>query len=384
MAHLVVVISGLADDPHEALDGRTPLAVARTPWLDRLAEPAEVGLVQPLPELPADDPGAGVDRALPALLGYEAPLAARGAVELIGADAGLGRRDSGVRLDLLRAGPPVDPFADEPAPDEARALWESLTTALSRRDLVVRGVGPLRGLGLWSEGPVDCHTTPPGELTDDLTAHRPEGDGAERLGELIDIGREVLAEHPVNRRRAERDQPIFDLVWPWGVGRAAELPLFALRSGMITVGVTDNLAARGSFRRAGIPCPPARVRRPVALIDEALRAFQQAAAVIVQTSIVDWVGHRGDPERKQRAIERLDDELLRPVYEYAADWPALDVTLLGDHATLVATRRHAARPVPYLRLRRDRPQRGPGRFDESVAADADRLREGGGWLWSGR
>lgn len=384
MAHLVVVISGLADDPHELLDGGTPLAAARTPWLDRLAEQGEVGLVHLLPELPADDPATGVDRALPALLGYEAPPAARGAVELIGADAGLGRRDSGVRFDLLRSEPVLDPFAEEPAPDEARALWESLAAALSRRDLEVRGVGPLRGLGLWSEGPVECHTAPPGELTADLAAHRPEGDGAERLTELIDIGREVLAGHPVNRRRAERDQPAFDLVWPWGVGRAPELPLFALRSGMITVGVTDNLAARGTFRRAGIPCTPAKVRRPAHLIDEALRAFQQAAAVIVQTSIIDWVGHRGDPERKQRAIERLDGELLRPVFEYAADWPALNVTLLGDHATLVATRRHAARPVPYLRLRRDRDQRGPGRFDEAVAAEAGRLREGGAWLWSAR
>ena len=45
MRHLIFIGESLADEPLVDLGGRTPLEVARTPHMDRLAKEGQVGLV---------------------------------------------------------------------------------------------------------------------------------------------------------------------------------------------------------------------------------------------------------------------------------------------------------------------------------------------------
>src|SRR5262249_57933840 len=73
MKCVVLVGDGLADDPIGALGGKTPLEVARTPNLDRMASRGILGLTRTLP------PGtamAGATASL-AVLGYD-PVRFRG------------------------------------------------------------------------------------------------------------------------------------------------------------------------------------------------------------------------------------------------------------------------------------------------------------------
>ena len=49
MKYIVVLGDGMADEPLEALGGKTPLEYAQTPCMDSLASMGHMGLVQNVP-----------------------------------------------------------------------------------------------------------------------------------------------------------------------------------------------------------------------------------------------------------------------------------------------------------------------------------------------
>ena len=67
MKYVIVLGDGMADEPIEALGGKTPLAFAKTPMIDQLAQTGEVGLAKTIPTgmIP------GSDTANLAVLGYD-------------------------------------------------------------------------------------------------------------------------------------------------------------------------------------------------------------------------------------------------------------------------------------------------------------------------
>src|SRR5262249_56973218 len=104
MKCVVVVGDGLADDPIGSLGGKTPLEVARTPNLDRMASRGLLGLTR---TLPAGTAMAGATASL-AVLGYD-PVRFRGscsAFEAVARGVALEARDLAVRLRPVTLGRP--------------------------------------------------------------------------------------------------------------------------------------------------------------------------------------------------------------------------------------------------------------------------------------
>ena len=50
MKYIVVLGDGMADEPIEEFGGKTPLAYAKTPNMDKLSKLSEVGMVHTIPE----------------------------------------------------------------------------------------------------------------------------------------------------------------------------------------------------------------------------------------------------------------------------------------------------------------------------------------------
>ena len=50
MKYIIVLGDGMADEPLEALGGKTPLMCAKTPVMDMLAEKSDIGLAYTIPE----------------------------------------------------------------------------------------------------------------------------------------------------------------------------------------------------------------------------------------------------------------------------------------------------------------------------------------------
>jgi 2,3-bisphosphoglycerate-independent phosphoglycerate mutase len=67
MKYVILHADGIADHSRKELDGRTPLQASSTPYLDRLAQGGELGLLAAAPENVR--PGSGLTGT--AILGYD-------------------------------------------------------------------------------------------------------------------------------------------------------------------------------------------------------------------------------------------------------------------------------------------------------------------------
>src|SRR5680860_1628724 len=93
-----VILDGLGDDPLDALDGRTPLEVARSPHLDRLAAQGRNGYVTTVGEGIAPES----DIAVFAILGYDPHEhhTGRGPLESVGAGVEMNDGDLAYRVNF--------------------------------------------------------------------------------------------------------------------------------------------------------------------------------------------------------------------------------------------------------------------------------------------
>jgi 2,3-bisphosphoglycerate-independent phosphoglycerate mutase len=352
---LLLVPDGMADEPQQALGGRTPLEAADTPVMDALARGGTVGLVRTVP------PGmpAGSDVANLSALGYDPRVVYTGRSPLEAASIGveLGPGDVAYRCNLVTIvdGVMKDHTAGQVPSAEGRRLVAALQAALGGGAFEFHSGVSYRNLMVWRGGAV-VPCTPPHDILDrPVAGYLPGGVGdgtgaaaaddeagtaAAELRELLVAAREVLASL----------RPGTDM-WLWGEGTAPRLPAFRELHGLsgAVVGAVDLV--RGIGRCAGftvLDVPGATGALDTdygAKARAALEALEDHAFVWVHVEAPDEASHQGDLAEKIRAIECIDREVLAPLLA-AADPPA--VMVLPDHHTPLRLRTHAADPVPFV------------------------------------
>src|SRR3954468_12053825 len=129
MKYAIVIPDGCADDPQDALGGKTPLQAARLPHMDRAARMGVVGRANnvPKPLTPASDV------ATLSLFGYD-PLAVytgRAPLETVAMGLSLGPDDWAIRCNLVTVedGLMRDFTAQHISSEEARELMAALQKA---------------------------------------------------------------------------------------------------------------------------------------------------------------------------------------------------------------------------------------------------------------
>src|SRR2546423_11581253 len=133
MKYILLVPDGMADDPIADLGHRTPMEVARTPYMDDLAKKGVVGVVDVTPA--GMYPGS--DAANMSLLGYD-PLqyyTGRGPVEAAAMQIPMEPRDAAFRCSLISTDGEklIDYSAGHITTEEARPLIERAQKLLSRQ-----------------------------------------------------------------------------------------------------------------------------------------------------------------------------------------------------------------------------------------------------------
>lgn len=360
MKCVVVVGDGMADEPIGELGGKTPLEVAQTPTLDRMAARGLLGLTR---TLSAAALAAG-DVASLALLGYD-PLryrtgcgafaAAGHALDLAAGDVAfrmrlvtLERRDDGT----LAMG---DVFGGGPSAEEAGALLADLAGALAGDGIEVHAGHGHRHLLVWRGGEQGMRTVPPHAVAGQSVAGaEPHGPGAERLLALMDRAAEVLRAHPICDARRARGERAPNAVWLWGPGTRRPLPSLQERFGVegAVIAVADTVRGLGALAGLRIvEVPGATGGRDTNFrgkAEHALRALDACDFLLLHVAAPDECGHLGDAQQKITAIERLDAEVLGPLLEglraRGGDWRVL---VAADHATPCGRRTHTADPVPF-------------------------------------
>jgi 2,3-bisphosphoglycerate-independent phosphoglycerate mutase len=355
MKRVIIITDGAADLPLAELDGKTPLEAAHTPNLDTLAQAGKVGMVQ---TVPTEAASPGSDVALLCILGYDPRLYYTGRSPLEAASMGvsLDRTDVAFRANLVSSdGEKLLSYSGgEVSTEEARPLIELIDARLgSAKRKFFPGIS-YRHLMVWRDGPVEVLATPPHDIQgQEIVAHLPVGDGEETLRNLIYDSLEILDKHEINQRRREAGRPPANMIWPWGQGRAPNLPSFVVRWGVagVVIGAVDLV--KGIAKYAGLSTPHVPGATGGVETDfaakgrAALEALESVDFVLVHIESPDEAAHQGDIEKKIWAIEQIDQNIIGPLLQLLRSESAR-MLVLADHRTPIAIRTHSREPVPFV------------------------------------
>lgn len=377
MKHILLVFDGMSDFPLADLDGKTPMMVARTPYMDDLASKGLVGRVVNHPP----DMYAGSDTCNMSILGYDPAKynCGRGPLEASSIGIPLDRDDVAYRCNLITTDGEhiLDHSADHIGTEDARKLIDVLAEKLGGQFIQFYPGVSYRHIMVWRAGKDDVKCAEPyryiGERIED---HLPVGDGEEKLRKLMWDSLEILDSHEINRRRRGEGKGPANMVWFWGQGRVPELPSFFQRFGKSGSVVAAVDLVRGIGRIIGLKVVD--VPGATGYIDTnyvgkgeyAFQSLQDGDFVFVHVEAADEAGHEKDIEKKIFAIEQMDEHVLGTILHRMKRYDDFKLMVLPDHPTPISTGSHAQDPVPFLLYdsRKERENSIP--FDERALEDS--------------
>ncbi|MDD4179546.1 MAG: cofactor-independent phosphoglycerate mutase [Candidatus Margulisbacteria bacterium] len=360
MKYLVLIGDGMSDLPLKELGGQTPLAAAKTPNLDYLAQNGLCGWVNNVPK--GLEPGSDV--ATMSIFGYDPQKYYSGRGPLEAASLGIKLKPGEVafrcNLVLVKQGKMKDFTADHIATAEARRIFTALNTkigskevrfypGLSYRNLLVIGKKLTAKLALNK-----IKGTPPHDITGkSIHNYLPKGQGAQFLLQLMNEAEVIL--HQMGSKAT--------MIWPWGQGRAPQMPSFKKRFGKKAAVITAVHLLKGLGKILGmkvIDVPGATGYLDTnykGKAEYALKALKTNDVVFVHVEAPDEAGHEGDVKKKIRAIEDFDRLVVGTILRaLRVTHYALRVLVLPDHPTPIKYMTHTSEAVPFVVY----PERGKG------------------------
>ena len=380
-----VILDGLGDDPLDALGGKTPLEVARTPNLDRLAADGRNGYVTTVGEGIAPES----DIAVFAILGYDPHEhhTGRGPIEAVGAGLEMEKGDLAYRVNFATVEADGDGWeivdrrvGRDLTSEEAHALAAEVEEKVTipnaafefKATIGHRGVLMLRS----DEGPLSAEVmnSDPAygregalgvakETFDNHVVHvspvagHEDSEDAQLAARLTNVwlraSYEVLEQSDVNRnRRAGRKLPGNFILTRDGGDHLPDLVPFKEKFGPemgcfvempVELGIA-RLTGMGIVEApTGIPAP----EQYEAWAKLALEAIEGYDALYIHIKGPDVPAHDGDHDGKIRSIEEIDSIFFAGLLG-DLDLRSTIVAVTADHSTSCARKAHTDGPVPLL------------------------------------
>ena len=384
MKHIIILGDGMADEPIESLGGKTPLQVADTPAMDRLASLGSQGMLTTVPA--GFHPGSEIANL--SVLGYDVAEVFEGRGSLEAASMGIPIEDGemAMRCNLICITPDgliKNHSAGHITTEEATELIDFLNRELGNDAIRFFPGVSYRHLLKIRGGNKHVACTPPHDVPGTpfrdvlIKAETPEAEAtAAQLNELILRSQELLANHPVNLRRQQLGKDPANSIWPWSAGYRPSMQtindLYGIRKGIV-ISAVDLIRGIGVY--AGLR--PVIVDGATGLYDTNYEGKAQAAIdalndgcdfVFLHVEASDEAGHEGDTDLKIRTIEYLDSRIIAPVMKatQAMDEP-VTIAVLPDHPTPCRMRTHTAKPVPFMIYRPGDTPDGLTGYNETTA-----------------
>jgi len=390
--YLVLLGDGMADWPLAAYGGRTPLEVAHTPSMDRIASLGILGQFCPIPEgLPA-----GSDIGNLSLFGYDprTSFCGRAPIEAARQGIALSRDQVAFRCNLvtLSDGRMRDFTAGHISTDEGAALISALNAALGRefgvsfypgvsyRHLTIATASP----GVSVDDLVSLECTPPHDITGQAwAAHLPRGVVADWAGAMIQRSQALLPDHPVNRRRCAEGKPPATSAWFWGQGKTPSMESYRTKFGITgavisAVDLVNGIGVLAGLEVISVPGATGWIDTNYeGKIGAALAALGRHDFVYVHVEAPDETGHQGRADLKIQAIEDFDRRIVAPALAYYAAHPETRLLVAPDHFTVIETKTHAGGPLPFAICGAGITPNGFREYSERAAAETGVLLEEG-------
>lgn len=364
MKHIIILGDGMADWPVEQLGNRTLLQHAHTPNMDRLARNGRCGCLTTVPE--GFHPGSEV--ANMSVLGYDLNRVyeGRGVLEAASMGVDLQSGDMAMRCNLVCIEGDLlkNHSAGHITTAEAAELIEYLQAHLGNDRVHFYTGVQYRHLLVVRGGDKRVRCTPPHDVPLKpfrpllVQAETPEAqDTADLLNTLILQSQQLLAAHPLNRRRTAEGKDPANSIWPWSPGYRPQMEPLSERFPQVKRGAVISAVdlIRGIGRYAGLR--HIEVEGATGLYDTnyegkaaaALDALRTDDFVYLHVEASDEAGHEGDVSLKIKTIENLDSRIVGPVSEAVQHWDEpVAIAVLPDHPTPCKLRTHTAEPVPFL------------------------------------
>ncbi len=386
MKYIVMLGDGMADEPLEALGGKSPLEYADTPTLDDYAKKSEIGMVSTIPE--GMSPGS--DTANLSVIGYDPREYYTGRSPLEALSIGVPMKDTDVALrcnivTLSREeGIPyekrtiLDHSSGEIRTEDAAELLKAVAAELQDETYQFYVGTSYRHCLIWANGSV-VPLTPPHDVLGQVIGEYLPKDA--RLREMQEKSYEILSRHPINIERVKKGLNPANSLWFWGAGTRPALSSFYEKYHKRGVMISAVDLLKGIAVGAGIENKIVEGAnggldtnyegKAQAAIDALLKEGYDFAYIHLEAP--DEMGHQGSPERKVQAISNMDKRILKHIRE-AMDASGEDYRLLvlPDHPTPIRLRTHVAEPVPYLLYDSTKPQDRSWHYNEREAAESGR------------
>lgn len=357
MKYIVVIGDGMADYPLEELKGKTPLQVANTPNMDKIALNGVSGLLKTVP----DSMTPGSDVANLSIFGYDPKkyYTGRGPIEAASIGAKMEEHDVAFRCNLITedSGLLSDFNAEHISTVEASEIIESLNTKFHDFGRFYLGTSYRHLFVTNKADAANLVSTPPHDVVNEPVNDnflKPDTDGtAMELNNLMEESQNVLEHHPVNIKRMDEGKKPANMIWLWGQGVKPVLPNFKQKYGLKAATITgvDLIKGLGVYMGlTNIDVPGATGYFDTdycAKAQNAVTALEDHDMVFVHVEAPDEAGHAGDLDEKLKAIERIDDRILGKLFNELPSFKEYSIAILPDHPTPISIRTHTMDPVPF-------------------------------------
>ncbi|MDF2950609.1 MAG: apgM [Anaerocolumna sp.] len=361
MKYVIILGDGMSDEPIELLGGKTPLEYATTPTMDAISQMAEIGLCHTIPE--GMKPGS--DTANLSVLGYDPKqyYTGRSPLEALSIGVDMKSTDIALRCNIVTLSDDnlpyeeksiIDHSSSEISTEDAAVLLEAVRQVLET-DTYKYYVGTsYRHLTIWDKGEVVDLTPPHDILGKVIGSYLPED---KNLKEMMRKSYEILNEHPLNIDRAKKGLNKANSLWFWGAGTRPALTSFEEKFGkkgvMISaVDLLKGIAVGADMKVVEVEGADGTLHtnyegKARAAVQELLDNNYDFAYIHVEAP--DEMGHQGSTMNKIKAIEYLDERVIKILKE-ELDQRGAEYRLLvmPDHPTPIACRTHTSDPVPYM------------------------------------
>ncbi len=354
---IIFLGDGMADEPIASLNNRTPLEVAHTPYMDKIASLGCSGTLLTLP----DGFPTSSDVANMSVLGGDlaTELCGRGPLEAASQGIPMGKDDVVFRVNLVTvsedgiltdfSGGHIEAKEQLEAIDllnkEIADKWQGnegeyirFYAGVSYRNLLLLHGASFSGADVEYDKPDDNSGNP-------VCEHLPRGKNekgdytAKVLNEVIEKAAKVLKGRGANG------------IWPWSGGKAGAIHSIPERYGIkgaivAAVDVINGLGRTMGLDVISVPGATGYIDTNYeGKADAALKALKDGYDfVYLHIEATDEVSHAQDLELKIKTIEEFDSRLIKRVMDNAPEGTAFAV--LPDHPVPVSIGKHTRTPVP--------------------------------------
>lgn len=361
MKYVVVLGDGMADEPIEALGGKTPLEYADTPALDMLSKKSEIGVAHTIPE--GMNPGS--DTANLAVLGYNPKkyYSGRSPLEALSIGVPMEDTDIAVRCNVVTLSEEDVPYEDltiidhsssEISTEDCAVLLEAVKKELGNERFAFYVGTSYRHCLIDKKGSVQDLTPPHDILTKRIGDYLPKDP---EYRKMMERSYEILKNHPLNIERKKKGLNPANSCWFWGAGTKPMLDPFKEKTGLngamiSAVDLLKGIAVGADMKVIAVEGANGGLNTNYeGKCEAAFKALCQPDCdfVYIHVEAPDEMGHQGSYERKVKAIEYLDKRIIGPLSEKLSS-KGMDfrMMVLPDHPTPVSLRTHTSDGIPFM------------------------------------